>query len=74
MSVFFKYFQDAILTYIRLCGALGTASYSSTGAYYQSGLSSLWGSAAYLLSSLFQWYEAVNKHENVELSGAEETS
>jgi hypothetical protein len=52
----------------RLCGSLGPASYSSTGAYYQSSLSSMWGSVAYLLSSLFQWYEAVNKHENLDVA------
>lgn len=57
-----------VLIYNRLCGALGLASYTNTGAAYQSDLSSLWGSVGYLLSSLLQFYEAVNKHENVELS------
>lgn len=32
----------------------------------------MWGSAAYLLSSLFQWYEAVNKHENVNIANESE--
>ena len=45
-----------------LCGAIGPATWTSTKAVYQSDLSSTWGSAAYLLSSLLQWYEAVNKH------------
>ena len=45
----------------RLCGCFGIAS-ANTGMEYQSDLSSLWGSTAYLFSSLLQWYEAVNKH------------
>lgn len=57
-----------MLTFSRLCGALGPASFTNTGAEYQSSLSSMWGSIGYLLSSLLQWYEAVNKHENVEIS------
>ena len=45
---------------IRLCGCFGIAS-ANTGMEFQSDLSSLWGSTAYLFSSLLQWYEAVNK-------------
>lgn len=66
------WFRQRSLMQNRLCGSLGPASYSSTGAYYQSSLSSMWGSAAYLLSSLFQWYEAVNKHENVNIANESE--
>ena len=34
---------------------------------YQSDLASMWGSAGYLISSLLQWYEAINKHPVAEL-------
>lgn len=44
----------------RMCGALGPA-YGNSSAVYQSALSSFWGSAAFLISSLIQWYEAINK-------------
>jgi len=39
----------------------GILSLNHSWAGYQSDLSSMWGSAAYLISSLLQWYEAVNK-------------
>ncbi|KAK4542737.1 hypothetical protein LTR36_006309 [Oleoguttula mirabilis] len=47
-----------------LSAALGTASllYAGAWAEYQADLSSLWGSAAYLIGSSLQWYEALNKN------------
>lgn len=50
-----------ILTSYRLSAIFGIPSDAQTWAAYQSGLSSFWGSTAYLFSSLLQWYEAVNK-------------
>ncbi|KAF2719606.1 hypothetical protein K431DRAFT_286566 [Polychaeton citri CBS 116435] len=44
-----------------LCAIFGIPSDTHTWCAYQSDLSSMWGSAAYLISSLLQWYEAVNK-------------
>ncbi|KAF2097943.1 hypothetical protein NA57DRAFT_66460 [Rhizodiscina lignyota] len=49
-----------------LCGSLGPAS-GNSGAVYQSSLSSLWGSCAFLISSVLQWYEAMNKNPVDEL-------
>ncbi|KAF2425570.1 hypothetical protein EJ08DRAFT_400562 [Tothia fuscella] len=43
-----------------LSAAFGIRSGDSTGAAYQSSLSSTWGSIAYLTSSWLQWYESVN--------------
>jgi hypothetical protein len=45
-----------------LCATFGIASWSSTGNEYQSSLSTTWGSFAYLIGSMLQWYEAANKH------------
>ena len=36
-------------------------------AAYESDLSSTWGSAAYLIGSFLQWYEALNKRPVEEL-------
>ena len=50
-----------------LCGALGMA-YNNTGAQYQAGLATFWGSWAFLIGSLLQLYESLDKnpvvHEN----------
>lgn len=43
----------------QLCGALGYSS--GSGEVYQSALATFWGSWAFLIGSLFQWYESVNK-------------
>lgn len=43
-----------------LCGALGYAANVSSGAAYQSALSTFWGGWAFLIGSLLQWYESVN--------------
>jgi len=51
----------------RLCAGFGPAGITKTGYEYQSSLSSTWGSAAYLIGSMLQWYEAVNKHPQQEL-------
>ena len=50
-----------LLTKCRLCAVFGICSYTSTGNEYQSDLSTTWGSFAYLIGSMLQWYEAVNK-------------
>lgn len=50
-----------MLTIYRLCAIFGIPSDTHTWCAYQSDLSSTWGSAAYLFSSVLQWYEAVNK-------------
>jgi hypothetical protein len=43
-----------------LCGALGPA-YANPTAVYHCSLASLWGSAAFLVSSLVQWYEVTER-------------
>ncbi|CAG8268982.1 unnamed protein product [Penicillium nalgiovense] len=44
-----------------LCAALGPAS-SNTGANYQSSLATFWGSLAFMIGSMIQWYESLQKH------------
>ncbi|KAK9238575.1 hypothetical protein V1525DRAFT_418525 [Lipomyces kononenkoae] len=43
-----------------LCGALGPA-YANGGAQYQSSLATFWGSWAFLIASVIQWYESLGK-------------
>ncbi|KAF9496325.1 hypothetical protein BDN71DRAFT_762931 [Pleurotus eryngii] len=43
-----------------LCGALGYAAEVDSGAEYQSNLATFWGGWAFLIGSVFQWYESVN--------------
>ncbi|KIK70293.1 hypothetical protein GYMLUDRAFT_150661, partial [Collybiopsis luxurians FD-317 M1] len=43
-----------------LCGALGYAAQVSSKAAYQSSLATFWGSWAFLIGSVLQWYESVN--------------
>jgi hypothetical protein len=43
-----------------LCGAVGYVANNSTGAAYQSALSTFWGGWAFLIGSVIQWFEAVN--------------
>lgn len=51
-----------------LSAAFGTASgYTGTWAEYQADLSSMWGSAAYLIGSFLQWYEALSRNPVGEL-------
>ena len=50
-----------------LCGALGPA-YGNSGAQYEASLATFWGSWAFLIGSLIQWYESVDKHPVVERS------
>jgi hypothetical protein len=45
----------------QLCGALGPA-YLSEGALYQSSLATFWGSWAFLIASIIQWYECLDTH------------
>ncbi|KAH8821092.1 hypothetical protein F5884DRAFT_893907 [Xylogone sp. PMI_703] len=44
-----------------LCGALGFAS-ANSGAQYQSSLATFWGSWCFLIGSVIQWYESLDKH------------
>ncbi|OQE81035.1 hypothetical protein PENNAL_c0042G00592 [Penicillium nalgiovense] len=46
---------------LTLCAALGPAS-SNTGANYQSSLATFWGSLAFMIGSMIQWYESLQKH------------
>ena len=63
------------LTVYRLCAVFGITSYTSTGNEYESSLSTTWGSFAYLIGSMLQWYEAVNKHSVQDLfDGAAEVN
>ena len=44
-----------------LCGALGPA-YGNSGAEYESSLATFWGSWAFLIGSLIQWFESLDKY------------
>lgn len=44
-----------------LSGALGMA-YASSGAQYEAALSTWWGSWAFLIGSVIQWYESLDTH------------
>ncbi|KAH8596403.1 hypothetical protein B0O99DRAFT_620341 [Bisporella sp. PMI_857] len=44
-----------------LCGALGFAS-ANSGAVYQGSLATFWGSWCFLIGSIIQWYESLDKH------------
>ncbi|EXJ56866.1 hypothetical protein A1O7_07210 [Cladophialophora yegresii CBS 114405] len=50
-----------------LCGALGMA-YKNSGAQYEAGLATFWGSWAFLIGSYLQLYESLNKHPVEEVS------
>ena len=54
-----------MLTRSRFCAVFGAVD--EDWATYQSSLSSMWGSTCFLISSLLQWYEAINKHPVAEL-------
>ncbi|KAI4151224.1 MAG: hypothetical protein LQ340_003624 [Diploschistes diacapsis] len=44
-----------------LCGALGPA-YGNSGAQFEASLATFWGSWAFLMGSLVQWYESLHTH------------
>lgn len=46
---------------LQLCGALGPAS-ANSGVEYQSTLATFWGSWAFLIGSVIQWYESLDRH------------
>ena len=50
-----------------LCGALGPA-FDNSGAQYEASLATFWGSWAFLIGSLIQWYESLDKHPVIERS------
>ncbi|KIV95172.1 hypothetical protein PV10_02853 [Exophiala mesophila] len=54
-----------------LCGALGMV-YGSSGAQYQAGLATFWGSWAFLIGSYLQLYESLDKHPVEQVSSMEE--
>ncbi|KAL7934142.1 hypothetical protein V8C35DRAFT_303331 [Trichoderma chlorosporum] len=54
-----------------LSGALGMA-FNNSGAQYQSGLATFWGSWAFLIGSYLQLYESLNKHPVEEVSSTED--
>ncbi|KAK9355636.1 hypothetical protein V1523DRAFT_47655 [Lipomyces doorenjongii] len=43
-----------------ICGALGLA-YGNSGSQYQATLATFWGSWAFLIASVIQWYESLGK-------------
>ncbi|MCJ1307415.1 hypothetical protein MMC25_001061 [Agyrium rufum] len=51
-----------------LCGALGPA-YGNTGAQYEASLATFWGSWAFLIGSVIQWYECLDTHPVEETKG-----
>ena len=44
-----------------LCGALGLV-FASPDAQYQANLATFWGSWAFLIGSVLQWYESLDTH------------
>ncbi|OAL36148.1 hypothetical protein AYO20_04562 [Fonsecaea nubica] len=50
-----------------LCGCLGMA-YKNSGAQYEAGLATFWGSWAFLIGSYLQLYESLNKNPVEEVS------
>lgn len=51
-----------MLTFLpQLCGALGPA-YLNSGAEYEASLATFWGSWSFLIGSIIQWYESLDKH------------
>jgi len=62
-----------IVPLFKLSGALGPA-YGSSGAQYESSLSTFWGSWAFLIGSLIQWYESLDKHPVEENSPSSSSS
>jgi len=44
-----------------LCGALGFAS-ANSGAVYEGSLATFWGSWCFLIGSVIQWFESLDKH------------
>jgi len=44
-----------------LCGALGFAA-ANSGVEYQGSLATFWGSWCFLIGSVLQWYESLDKH------------
>jgi hypothetical protein len=51
-----------------LSGALGPA-YGSSGAQFQAGCATFWGSWAFLIGSVLQWYESLDKYPVVRDGG-----
>lgn len=45
----------------RWIGCIGAASYDVAWGEYQADLGTIWGSSAYLISSLLQWYESLDE-------------
>lgn len=56
-----------------LCGALGMA-FGNEGAQYQASCSTFWGSFAFLIGSLIQLYESLDKHPVEEIESKKDDS
>lgn len=54
-----------------LCGALGMA-YNNSGAQFEAGLATFWGSWAFLIGSYLQLYESLSKHPVEQVSSMDE--
>ncbi|KAL7954811.1 hypothetical protein V8C34DRAFT_293304 [Trichoderma compactum] len=54
-----------------LCGALGMA-FDNSGAQFQAGLATFWGSWAFLIGSYLQLYESLSKHPVEQVSSMDE--
>ncbi|KAH8685723.1 integral membrane protein [Tricladium varicosporioides] len=54
-----------------LCGALGFAS-ANSGCVYQGSLATFWGSWCFLIGSIIQWFESLDKHPvGISIDGSE---
>lgn len=52
-----------------LCGALGFGA-ANSGCVYQGSLATFWGSWCFLIGSVIQWFEALDKHPiDIEVGG-----
>ena len=56
-----------------LCGALGFAS-ANSGCVYQGSLATFWGSWCFLIGSVIQWFESLDKHPVVVKEGSLKSS
>ena len=57
-----------------LCGALGPATTLNAGALYESNLATFWGSWAFLIGSVIQWYESLDTHPVETVEGQRPTA
>lgn len=60
LSTLLNFSHHQLILNEQLCGALGPAS-ASSGVEYQTCLATFWGSWAFLIGSVIQWYESLDK-------------